>query len=182
MKSMTRVSPIFRSAFLLSVFVLLTAVSPALGETLNEAITVTKVGTQYKVNFTGQTAANSITLNLNLAPGACENILYANGAGSQVTIRNTSSPIGQPTKPEVVVLAGQTSVPTPLCCLADVGQWLFEVGDGPGGDPDAVVTINVTCPVPTLSEWAMIVFSVLLLGMMTYYVVRRRRTAHSVAV
>ncbi|TFH59724.1 MAG: IPTL-CTERM sorting domain-containing protein, partial [Candidatus Zixiibacteriota bacterium] len=36
--------------------------------------------------------------------------------------------------------------------------------------------------IPTLSEWAMIIFSVLLLGMMTYYVVRRRRTAQSVAI
>jgi hypothetical protein len=36
--------------------------------------------------------------------------------------------------------------------------------------------------IPTLSEWAMIVFSVLLLGMMTYYVVRRRRVAHSAAM
>ncbi|MCX6830859.1 MAG: IPTL-CTERM sorting domain-containing protein [candidate division Zixibacteria bacterium] len=39
------------------------------------------------------------------------------------------------------------------------------------------------CPpsIPTLSEWAMIVFSVLLLGMMTYYVIRRRRTAQVTA-
>jgi hypothetical protein len=36
--------------------------------------------------------------------------------------------------------------------------------------------------IPTLSEWAMIIFSVLLLGMMTYYVVRRRRTAQVTAV
>jgi hypothetical protein len=186
MKSTKRISLIFGSAFLLSVFMLLTAVSPALGETQDETITVTKPtppGNQYKVNFTGQAAANAITLNLDMYPASCENIRYANATTGQVTIRNTSSPAGQPLKPNVVVAASQTSTPTPMCCPNDVGQWLFEVGDGIGGDPDAVVTINVTCnKIPTLSEWAMIIFSVVLLGLMTYYVIRRRRVANSVAM
>jgi hypothetical protein len=62
-----------------------------------------------------------------------------------------------------VTLAGGTEVP-PL-------------DDGPEscGDPGGSA-------IPNLSEWAMIIFSVLLLGMMTYYVVRRRRVAHSEAM
>lgn len=35
--------------------------------------------------------------------------------------------------------------------------------------------------IPTLSEWALIIFSVLLLGLMTYYVIRRRQAAGSMA-
>jgi hypothetical protein len=181
MKSTKRVSPILGSVFLLSVFMLLTAVYPALGETLDETINVSKVGTQYKVNFTGGTAANSITLNLTMYDGQCENIKYANGAGGQITVRNTSSPVGHSAKPDVVVATGQTSSLIPLCCRADEGQWLFEVGDGPGGSTDAVVTVNVTCeaPVPTLSEWALIVFTVLILSLMLVAIVRYRRRANA---
>ncbi len=32
-------------------------------------------------------------------------------------------------------------------------------------------------PIPTLSEWALIVFAVVLVALLTYYIVRRRRTA-----
>lgn len=50
------------------------------------------------------------------------------------------------------------------------------------GDADCIEAAGGSASIPTLSEWAMIIFSVLLLGMMTYYVVRRRRTAQSVAI
>jgi hypothetical protein len=49
-----------------------------------------------------------------------------------------------------------------------------------GGTPEDCLL--ATYYIPTLSEWAMIVFSVVLLGLMTYYVIRRRRLANSVAV
>ena len=51
----------------------------------------------------------------------------------------------------------------------------------PGKSEEKCITEKGT-PIPTLSEWAMIIFSVVLLGLMTYYVIRRRRLANSVAL
>jgi hypothetical protein len=48
--------------------------------------------------------------------------------------------------------------------------------------PTSYIKVYIGIGIPTLSEWAMIVFSVVLLGMMTFYVIRRRRTAQTVAV
>lgn len=41
------------------------------------------------------------------------------------------------------------------------------------------LTQTVVKEIPTLSEWAMILFSVVLLGLMTWYVIRRRRAVHA---
>ncbi len=38
------------------------------------------------------------------------------------------------------------------------------------------LTLTDSSEIPTLSEWALIVFGVLLLGLMTYFVLRRRQT------
>jgi len=43
------------------------------------------------------------------------------------------------------------------------------------------VQVPAAADIPTLSEWALIIFSVLLLGLMTYYVIRRRQVAGSMA-
>jgi hypothetical protein len=64
---------------------------------------------------------------------------------------------------------------------ADVNFWTTGGGDNRGARMGMVGTCG-SGPIPTLSEWAMILFSVLLLGLMTYYVIKCRRMAHSVAV
>lgn len=46
------------------------------------------------------------------------------------------------------------------------------------GTPEDCLT-SVYYDIPTLSEWALIVFGALLVILMTYYVIRRRRVAHS---
>jgi hypothetical protein len=61
------------------------------------------------------------------------------------------------------------------------GSYHLCVSTASGSSCSAVLDMYAA-DIPTLSEWAMIVFSVLLLGMMTYYVVRRRRVAHTVAM
>ena len=68
---------------------------------------------------------------------------------------------------------------------------------GPDSDLIVVYTIAYTCTsgvnciasatihedliIPTLTEWGMILFGVVLLGLMTYFVVRRRRTSNIAA-
>ena len=44
------------------------------------------------------------------------------------------------------------------------------------------VNFEYSVPIPTLSEWAMIIMGVLLLGLMTYYVIKRKRTANAIAI
>ena len=57
------------------------------------------------------------------------------------------------------------------------------ISEAPGKGTAGCVTgrIDYLPPIPTLSEWAMIIMGVLLLGLMTYYVIKRKRTAKAVA-
>jgi len=60
-------------------------------------------------------------------------------------------------------------------CDADEGDgWIIEIGDGAGGNTDAILTLNINCVVPTLSEWGLIIFSLLILTLGTVVVVRRK--------
>jgi hypothetical protein len=83
------------------------------------------------------------------------------------------------------VLASATSPATPIpLSQTDAALNTARIAvykTSPVGAKD-YLTVRIGIGIPTLSEWAMIVFSVLLLGMMTYYVVRRRRITHSWAV
>jgi len=48
-------------------------------------------------------------------------------------------------------------------------------GPGNHGRLHGVISVSGTCRIPTLTEWGMIIFCVLLFGWMTWVVVRRRR-------
>ena len=146
--------------------------------TPDEVLTVTQpggAGTQYQLNRTAQPPANAIILNITLQGGMCENVKFANATTGLVTIRNTSSPTGQPLKPDIQVGAGLTSVPHQFCCNGDAGQWLFEVGDGVGGAPDAVLTVNITCVgnAPSLTFYGLIALALLLAGTAVWMFRRR---------
>ena len=147
------------------------------GDVLDETLTVTKDGTQYKLNTTGEDPADRVEVKIVLNEGECENIRFANASGGEVTIRNTSSPAGQDLKDDVVVQNGETSDPIPFCCNADHGTWLFEVGDGVGGDTDAVLEVILHCRgiIPTVSAWGLVVMLLLMVAAGT--VVIRRRAA-----
>jgi hypothetical protein len=102
-------------------------------------------------------------------------------------------PLTQATIPDLVGPAQTQSFKLVCSSPSSSGYVVLEFREGVNLLSTWVVsyTSNASCAnlvqnevkeIPTLSEWAMIVFSVLLLGLMTWYVVKRRRTAHSVAV
>jgi hypothetical protein len=43
-------------------------------------------------------------------------------------------------------------------------------------DGDCNITLTSSGVIPTLTEWGLIIFSIMLLGLMVYYIVKRRRT------
>jgi len=91
------------------------------------------------------------------------------------------------------LIEGQGSAaidPSDPCCFTITSGWnKIDLSVGPaGGDPDCEVTeagcpFNPTIylvsvvptPIPTLTEWGMIIFCVLLFGWMAWVIVRRRR-------
>lgn len=138
---------------------------------------VTLVGSQYKITPPGSSAVNTYTQWLSLANGSSELIYFSNGTAARIVARNTASPSGQPLKDSVWVVSGTTPAMT-FTCSADGGNgWIIQIGDGVGGNTDAVLTLNISCAVPTLSEWGMIIFSLLILTLGTVVVVRRRTVA-----
>lgn len=143
----------------------------------DEVITVTKTGSQYQLNRTGDTPTNSVYIFVGLHSPKCENIIFGNATSGTVTIRNTSSPAGVSLKSDVVVNASQNSTPIPFCCGDDEGTWTFEVGDGLGGDPDAIFTIRLSCgKIPTLTPYGVMLLILLLAGT-AVWVLRRRSAA-----
>jgi hypothetical protein len=72
--------------------------------------------------------------------------------------------------------------------LPDTAAGTIDIDGSTTNNIDYVVSGNsiiqkLSCfSIPTLSEWALIVFSVVLLTMMTYYVIRRRRMAQRAAI
>lgn len=81
---------------------------------------------------------------------------------------------------EVQILPGDFALVDVLAGTAYV--CVSSTPKGPTGVCDDRIEAGTGPGIPTLSEWAMIIFSLLLLGMMTWYVVKRRRTAQSMAI
>ncbi len=148
----------------------------ALGQS-SDTFTVTLSGGQYKLNLPGGTPAPAMTHNVTLRDSQSRNLLFFNNTAGPVTIDNTTWPATASEKTNVVVQAGQTSAPIPLDCQVDEGTWVFEVGDGVGGAPDAVLTVNLTCLVPAASTVGLAVMAVLVLAAGAWIFVRRRRLA-----
>jgi hypothetical protein len=139
--------------------------------------TVTQDGAQYKINKSGDPPSATAEYTFNFRPGHTDLIKYANASGGTIQYRNTVWPTGNSPKPDGAVPNGTTGGDTWFGCN-DVGDWVFEVGDGVGGDPDAILTIHVTCntQAPALTDIGVIVLAILVLtaGMIA---IRRRRTA-----
>jgi hypothetical protein len=139
--------------------------------------TVTKDGAQYKINKTGDPPSASASYTFNFRPGHADCVMFANATGDTVYIRNTTWPTGKIKKADTMVPPGQTGGAVWFYCR-DVGTWVFEVGDGVGGDPDAVLTVNVTCDtrLPALTDWGVIVLALLALMAGTIAMRRHRRS------
>lgn len=104
-------------------------------------------------------------------------------------------PLTQATIPDLVGVTQTQSFQLDCSTPLGVGHVVLEFRQGVGGPTLSTWSVSYTSSagcanlvqnevkeIPTLSEWAMIVFSILLLGMMTWYVVKRRRVAHSAAM
>lgn len=145
----------------------------------DQILTVTQpggAGTQYQLNESGGPPANALIINLTLKRGQCERIKFANATLANVTARNTTAPVAKPLKPDVTAAPGANSAPHEFCCDGDAGQWVFEVGDGIGGAPDAILTVNVTCAgaIPSLTFYGLIALALLLAGTAVWMFRKRR--------
>jgi hypothetical protein len=139
-------------------------------------------------------AGNPATVNYSVAGGAAAqvyDVVMTNIIGC-ATVR---PPLTQTTIPDLVGVTQTQSFQLDCSTPSSSGYVVLEFRQGIGGPILSTWVVSYTSQascanlvqnevkeIPTLSEWAMIVFSVLLLGLMTWYVVKRRRTAHSVAV
>lgn len=162
---------------LTAMMMILVWVSTAYAESEYTGYQITLVGGQYKIKAPGKSPVNSITRKLILGNGDSEVIDFANATTAGIDARNTATPIGLTQKATVSAGIGGTTPPMTFACSADGGNgWIIEIGDGAGGNTDAILNINVECAIPTLSEWGLIIFSLLILTLATVVIVRRKTT------
>ena len=168
-----------RTLCLLAIGLIVVWSGSVLAESVEVIYEITLSGSQYKITEPGGSPANSASRFISLANGNCKNIVFANSTPAQITVRNTTSPTGHGAKPNAVIPSGGTLLGMTFCCPADGSDetWVIEIGDGAGGNTDAILDVQVNCEVPTLSEWGMIIFSLLILTLATVVVVRRKTTA-----
>ena len=84
--------------------------------------------------------------NMELATGNSERIKFENQTSQTIQVRNTASPPGRPLQgTDPLIPPGTNSIDYAFTCDGDEGDWVFEIGDGPGGAEDCLFILSLIC-------------------------------------
>lgn len=143
--------------------------TPAFAQSRGDTVTITNPSGTALV-------ADKPIVTLNMKTGQSDTVAFKNSTSATMHVDNTSWPDGTGDKDngghDVIV---DSQEPYTFKCDEDEGNWTFTITQA-GADPvNVTVTINCT-PIPTVSEWGLIVLTLLLLTGGAV-VLRRRRAA-----
>jgi len=161
------------------ILVVLVFVSIAIGTALSQVgtmppgqtIDITKVSGNLKAN--GQSP-----LTIDIYPPYCPNTydidFFNNNTGITLRIRNTVWP-GTNQFPQQNGIANNTSSNKySFCCSRDGGRWEFMVEENTTGNPAVQVIVIAHCPIPSLSNWGIIILIALIIVTGVYLWMRRK--------